>query len=237
MSFALTRSVVALVLLGCLPAFADEWQQRPNEFFEVARVEIREIPATAVELPAPDFRRDLKIGSNPLANIGTVIALGRDLVALGEALYELVLKGKPSVKTEYAPISVLPRVSGQPVDIFDTEGWSSPEKRTYEVKYENLYGVTIVDFKFSVLFSHGGTYNGTGAYLTSVQVVPEYVKVLWGWALDASMRLGGIQNQGTRENPVAGATIILQYTTSSLFENLQRTTSFFITGKGEIKML
>ncbi len=237
MSFALQRSIVAIALLICSTAHADEWQQQPKEFFEVASVQINEVPATSVELPAPEFRRNTKIGTNPLANVGAVIALGRDLVALGEALYQLVLKGKPSVKTEYAPISVLPRVSGQPVDIFETEGWSTPEKRTYEVKYENLYGVVIVEYKFSVLFSHSGTYNGTGAYLTSVQVVPEFVKVLWGWALDSTMRLGGIQNQGTKENPVAGATIILQYTTSSMFENLQRTTSFFITGKGEIKML
>ncbi len=236
MSFAFS-SLVALVLFSSWSAFADEWQQKPRDFFEVASVEIHEIPATGVELPAPEFRKDLKFGPGPLANIGTVIALGRELVALGEALYQLILKGKPSVKTEYAPISVLPRVSGKPVDIFETEGWSTPEKRTYEVKYENLYGVVIVDFKFSVFYSHGGTYNGVGAYLTSVQVVPENVKVLWGWALDASMRLGGIQNQGTRENPVAGATIILQHTTSSMLANVQKTTSFFITGKGEIKML
>jgi hypothetical protein len=239
MVFALRNLVLAVMLIGSNASSANENEgmTESRDFYEIASIEIREISATAVEFPGAPHTRNLKAGVDAIANIGSVIALGRDLVALGEEVYNLVEKGKPTVKTNTAPISVLPRVAGQPVDIFDTENWTAPVKRTYEIKYDNLYGVTIVHFKFSVMYSHGGTYNGVGAYLTSVQVVPEYVKVLWGWNFDATMRLGGIQNQGTSVNPVAGATVMIQYTTSSLLENIQRTTSFFVTGKGELKML
>jgi hypothetical protein len=134
-------------------------------------------------------------------------------------------------------ISLLSRVNREPADIFETEGWKAPVKKTYEIKYENLYGITVVHFKFSVIYSYNGSYNGKGAYLTAVQVVPEYVKSLFGWDFTATMRLGGIQNQGTKANPVAGATILIEYTTSSVLNVFQQVSSFFITGKGYFKLL
>lgn len=209
----------------------------PKEYYQISSVEIEEV-TNFVEIGEPTSNMKSGIlGNNPIENIGRVIALGKDIVALGESVYQLVLKGKPSVKTTYAPISVIPRDGNGPVDIFELEGFSVPVKRTYQIKYNNLYDVTIVHFMFSVIYSYGGSYNGTGAYLTSVQVVPEYLKVLWGWDFNASMKLGGIQNMGTRANPNAGATIMIEYTASSMMNSIQRTTSFFVTGKGSLKQL
>lgn len=168
---------------------------------------------------------------------GRVIAMGKDLVALGESIYQLVIKGKPNTKTSYAPISVIPKVNGQPADVFETEGWSAPVKRTYEIKYRNLYNIAVIQFQYSVMYSYRGTYNGTGAYLTAVQVIPERVKAMFGWDFEATMKLGGLQNQGTRTNPVAGATIMIEYTAKSVMNSISQVNSFFITGKGGFKKL
>lgn len=227
--------LLTTLLLSSL-SYAD--RSRPDGYYKISSVQIEEVTPNYVEID--DSTSHLKggiLGNNPIENIGRVIALGKDLVALGESVYQLVLKGKPSVKSTYAPISVIPRVGGEPADIFELEGFSVPVKRTYQIKYNNLYDVTIVHFMFSVIYSYGGSYNGTGAYLTSVQVVPEYVKVLWGWDFNATMKLGGLQNMGTRSNPVAGATIMIEYTASSMMTAISRNTSFFVTGKGALKQL
>lgn len=228
--------VTTLLLSSLSYAEMSEMTQDKN-YYKISSVEIEEV-TNYVEID--DHTSHLKggvLGNNPVENIGRVIALGKDLVALGESVYQLVLKGKPSVKTTYAPISVIPRIGGQPADIFELEGFSIPVKRTYQIKYNNLYDVTIVHFMFSVIYSYGGSYNGTGAYLTSVQVVPEYVKVLWGWDFNATMKLGGLQNMGSRANPVAGATIMIEYTASSMVNSITRNNSFFVTGKGALKQL
>lgn len=174
---------------------------------------------------------------DPSEKVGKVISVARDLVALGEDIYRLVIKGKPTNQTSYAPISVIPRVDGKNVDILDTENWRAPVKRTYQITYENLYGIDVVTFRYSVIYSYGGSYNGKGAYLTAVQIIPESVRTLFGFDFTATMKLGGIQNQGTRIDPNAGATLLMEYTVSSLMNAMNQVDSFFVTGKGAFKKL
>ncbi|MCM2348496.1 MAG: hypothetical protein NDI69_00655 [Bacteriovoracaceae bacterium] len=174
---------------------------------------------------------------DPVEQAGKVITVSRDLVALGEDLYRLVIKGKPSNQTSYAPLSVIPRVNGQPVDILDTERWRMPVKRSFEVSYQNLYGVDVVTFRYSVLYSSHGQYDGKGAYLTAVQIIPESVRTLFGFDFTATMKLGGIQNQGTKANPIAGATLLIEYTVSSVMNAINKVDTFFVTGLGQFKRL
>lgn len=172
---------------------------------------------------------------DPTERVGKVISVARDLVALGEDIYKLVIKGKPTNTTSYAAISVIPRVNGQPADILDTESWRAPVKRTYEAVYENLYGIDVVTFRYSVIYSYGGSYDGKGAYLTAVQIIPESVRTLFGFDMTATMKLGGIQNQGTKANPIAGATLLMEYTVSSVMVAQNQVDSFFVTGRGGFK--
>ena len=180
---------------------------------------------------APNFKGQIE----RTQKMGKIISVGRDLVALGEDTYRLVTKGKPSNTTSYAPISVIPKVNGQPVDILSTESWTIPEKRTYQVSLENLYGVEVVHFRYSIFYSYNGSYDGVGSYLTAVQVVPEHVKTLFGWDFTATMKLGGILNQGTRAAPIAGATLLLEYTINSGLVALNNTATYFVNGKGAFK--
>ncbi len=154
------RSTFKLLILVGVWLFASASFARTNEkFFQVAKVSMQEVssalltPEKMDELYRKDFRvGDLPTNGNPgaLNTAGKVISVARDLVALGEDVYRLVIKGKPSNKTTYAPISVVPLENGAPVDIMTTEYWRTPVMRTYEVKYENLYGIEVVSFKYKV---------------------------------------------------------------------------------------
>lgn len=176
-------------------------------------------------------------GANSVANVGQVIMIAKELVALGEGIYNLVQKGKPHNTTSYAPISVIPKVGGVYVDIFETENWSMPRKNTYVITYKNLYGMEVVKFKYSVIYSYGGTYNGKGAYITSAIIVPDSIMTSFGFDFSATMKLNGIMNHGTKESPVAGAVLAMQYTVETFIQASLQTDSYHITGKGGFKAL
>ncbi len=170
-------------------------------------------------------------------NTGKVIQTARDIVALGEAIYDLVIKGKPTNVTEYAPISVVPKdpTTKEPVDVFDLEGFSMPSEKNYSASITNGVGKEVVKFSYKVLFSYGGSYNGAGKYLSGVIIVPGSVKTSFGWDFNASMKLSGIMNHGTKADPVAGVMVTMKYQMNSWSSSLERNDTIHITGRGEIK--
>ncbi len=234
-------------LILALAAFSSgAWSNSPgydeSKFYTISSVEVKEISHDIIL--DQDVQRtvsDAYVGNFKSApqieSAGKVIGVARDLVALGEDIYRLVSKGKPNVSTTYDPISVIPKVDGKAVDILDTESWSMPTKRTYTTTLKNVYNIAVVTFRYSIIYSYNGSYNGAGAYITAAQITPDYLNVLWGFDFTATMKLGGIQNQGTRANPVAGATLIMQYTSSNVLNSRTIVDTFFITGRGQFKKL
>ncbi len=53
--------------------------------------------------------------------------------------------------------------------------------------------------------------------------------------MTATMKLGGIQNQGTKAAPIAAATLLMEYTVSSIMVAQNQVDSFFVTGLGQFK--
>ncbi|WP_408097648.1 hypothetical protein ACJVC5_01670 [Peredibacter sp. HCB2-198] len=168
---------------------------------------------------------------------GRVIQTARDFVALGEAIYELVQKGKPKNQTEYAPISVVPRdpMTKEYVDVFDLEGFSMPVEKNYVANIKNKAGAQAVTFTYKVMYSYGGSYNGAGKYLTNVIIIPGSVKTSYGWDFNATMKLSGMMNHGTRAEPVAGIMVTLKYQMNSWSAAYERNDTIHITGNGELK--
>jgi hypothetical protein len=168
---------------------------------------------------------------------GRVIQTARDLVALGEAFYELVKKGRPSNVTEFAPISVVPRdpQTKEYVDPFDLEGFSMPVERSFIAKVKNGSGSEVVNFNYKVIYSYGGSFDGKGKYLTNVMVVPGAVRTSYGWDFNAKMTLSGVMNHGTRANPIAGAMVNIKYQMNSWSAAFERNDTIHVTGAGELK--
>lgn len=208
-----------------------------TKFYEIASVQVSEVSRDVIL--DQDVQRTVneKYFGARLESAGKVIAVARDLVALGESIYTLVAKGKPNVTTASAPISVLPKVGGHAVDILDTEAWAMPTKRTFAVSFKNLYNIEVVSFRYSVIYSYKGSYNGKGAYITAAQIQPDYVNVLIGFDFAATMKLTGIVNQGSRENPIAGATMVMHYTVSNILNSRTQVDTFFVNGRGGFKKL
>lgn len=172
-----------------------------------------------------------------LETAGQVISVARDIVALGEAIYELVKKGKPSNVTEYAPISVVPKdpMSKEIVDIFDLEGFSFPVEKAYVARIRNMVGKEVVQFTYKVMYSYGGSYNGAGKYLSGVIIVPQSVKTTFGWEFNATMKLSGMMNHGTKADPIAGVMLTIKYQMNGWSTAYERNDTIHITGAGQMK--
>ncbi len=246
----ISSSIKLLAIVGLLGVGQSYGQDR--DYLTVKSVKVTKIKQDIINQRISEvvFEKDLgqdrlldlpgmpdKSGHVSTEEVGKVISVTRELVALGEDIYRLVQKGKPVNTTTYAPISVLPKVNGQAVDIFETEGWRLPSKATYEITYKNVYGMEVVKYRYSIIFTYGGTYQGKGAYLTAAQIVPDSVETLWGYTFTASMSLGGIQNHGTKENPVAGAVLAMQYSVETVVKASLTTDMYHITGKGGFNSL
>lgn len=189
--------------------------------------------------PSPTF-------NDRVQQTGSVIQVAKDVVALGEAIYTLVERGRPKVTTEYAPISIVPRDPANPatepgmrnaVDPFDMEGFSFPVEKMITAKVKSPIGKPAVTFKYKVIYSYGGSYEGKGKYLIGINIIPAVVEVGHGWTFDSSMKLTGMMNHGTRENPVAGAMITIKYKMSSMRQSFERNDTIYISGDGSMKAM
>lgn len=206
---------------------------------ETGSLQITDVPSTEKQVIPPTF-------TEGVAAVGSVIGIAKDVVALGEAIYTLVEKGRPKITTEYAPISILPRdptntetdpAKKYAVDPFDMEGFSFPVEKIITSKIKSPFGSEVVTFQYKILYSYGGSYNGRGKYLTGINIIPLKVTAGWGWVLNSSMKFSGMMNHGTRENPIVGAIITVKYNMTNLTRGVERNDTIYITGDGKMKAM
>ncbi len=168
---------------------------------------------------------------------GRVISVAKDFVALGESIYELVKKGRPTNTTSYNAISVVPKdpMTKEAISPFDLEGFSVPEERSFTAVVKNGFDQVVVKFEYQLVYSYGGSFEGKGKYLTGVMVVPKSVHTSFGWDFNATMKLDAIMNHGSKANPVAGALVTIKYQMNSWTSSFERNDTLHVTGAGQVK--
>jgi len=168
--------------------------------------------------------------------VGQVISSARDFVAMGEEIYNLVQKGKPTNTTEHAPLSVVPKdpISKEIIEAFDLEGFSMPVQKKFTTIMKSGFK-EVVRFEYMVVYSYGGSYNGAGKWIAGAEIIPVKVVTKFGWDFNASMKVSGIMNHGTKADPVAGLMMIVKYQMNSWGKAEERNDTFHITGRGEFK--
>lgn len=175
---------------------------------------------------------ELKANRNELNN---VLAVVDKLIALGEKIIPLIEKGRAVYRSKnMEAISVIPNLGPSVNSLAEIANWSYPVTKHFKVVFENLYGIDVVSFVYSVTFQYGGSYGGKGQYLTGVRVATRDVSVMWGFDVDAHSELIQISNVGTTSNVVAGATIEINYTVGNVLNIISTSEAFHVTGDGKI---
>lgn len=167
------------------------------------------------------------------ANIFSEIAID-EVINLGEKVWDIVKEGAPVVTTEINRASALP--AG--VDCWmELSGWQTPKSQLYRVTYQNLYGMTVVDFKFRVIFSYGADVNGKGRYIANATIMPADLHVTWGYNFNAQVHIPLVFNAGTKEAPIAGMQLEVKWNISTPLNYKEKSEVFYITGDGQLQKL
>ncbi len=169
-------------------------------------------------------------------NVREVIGVAKDIIALGKEIYELVIKGRPVNVGEFSPISVVPRdpMTKEALDPFELEMCSLPVEKTFVTTIQNG-GREVVKFAYQVVFVYGCSYNGRGKFIQRAIIQPLTTKVAYGVEFSANLKLSGIMNHGTKDDPVVGAMLTLQYKMNTLSQAFEKNDTIYLSGKGEIK--
>lgn len=165
---------------------------------------------------------------------GQVIGWGRDLVALGEAIYTLVSKGKPTVQTEYTPISIVPRdpITRNYVEPMELEEATAPIKRRFITSAKNGFNQEVVRVEYLLMFQVA-KYNGKGKYILNAVILPN-VKVGYGFDFTSQMKLIGVSNRGKTNDPLVQIALDMHYTIGSMVTGINKHIGISINGNGEI---
>ena len=159
-----------------------------EDYFTIGKVTVTEVDTPIEYL---DDKTDVK-------NLGQAIMVVDKLIALGKKIWAIIEAGRPVLNTNLmTPLSVLPKTDDPDAAFYQMEGWSAPKAVTYRVQYENLFGMTVIAFDYTVIFQYAGKYDGTGNYITGLNVKASNVSVAWGFNFDANSSLVNIANRGS----------------------------------------
>ncbi|OFZ52050.1 MAG: hypothetical protein A2381_05955 [Bdellovibrionales bacterium RIFOXYB1_FULL_37_110] len=198
------------------------------DYFTIASVEIREVNQD-------NQTEKMDKSDDGTSNwLGDIVLIVDQLMAMGKKVWTVIDAGRPVVTAKFKPISVLPYLAQPEISFLSMSNWSIPKVQQYEVVYKNVYGGTVVNFSFMVTFQHDGAYKGIGKYLTGVNIIPSNISVAWGYKFDCKSELMAISNLGTLEGPLAGATIQLDYITSTPLKESRSSIIFHIVGDGRL---
>jgi hypothetical protein len=178
-------------------------------------------------------------GNGSVAGVldGIIMVIDK-LIAIGQKIIPTIKEGKPVVNaTSMAAISVVPKIDAKDPQVFDMADWSIPATKYFKISYKNMLGSEVVSFVYGITYQYAGTYAGKGKYLAGVRVFAKNINVSWGFDLDASSQLIQISNVGSKDSPVAGATVEVTYTVKNIFKVETSSEDFFITGDGGLKKL
>jgi hypothetical protein len=250
--YSASASIIALCLALSIEAFAqdDPYYQIGSATVEevenpdtglirkqektIARIEQR-IRKGRAELASRQRKsEEIAIGDAPLAieaprNIGKVAVIVDEVINIGRKIWPIVEKNKPVVKVAIDNGNALPKgVTGWE----ELEHWQAPRSRTYRVSYQNLFGMDVVNFTYQVIFTYGGSYQGKGRYLSFVAVVPQEIRVLWGFTLNVAAKIVDVTNAGTKDDPVASAHVQVDWSASSVIVEDRGSYGYYMRGDG-----
>lgn len=222
--------VTVCLTISTLPAFATDYSapfftidENSLKIIEIDSGELDPIRAQEVVGDCSDLNGHSKIHGN--LNPGDLV----DLINLGKQVWQVIQNNKPVVNVTDNTANALPRGVACWTDL---ENWNAPRYKTYQITYENLFGMEVMNFKFQLFYSYGGQIHGTGKYLANVTVAPMELDVLWGFQFDAKVEVGKILNIGSHEDPMAGMELAMKWEAKSPLKDSRGQVRYFVQGDG-----
>lgn len=139
------------------------------------------------------------------------------IINFGKKVWSVIESGRPVVNVRQQYANALP----EGVRSDELEKFSPLQFRSYRRHGVNTYGVTVYDVTYTLVHRYGGQYQGRGAYLDNVTVLPQEVQVLWGYTLNFSVENVSTVNLGDRENPIASIAMETSFEVKTVLQELR----------------
>lgn len=223
---------VAVVATISLSAQANNTQK----YFQLSQPKIKDVTA---QYPAVDLQNVVQpcysVQANPADVIGSLTGIGLKIDAIvnfGQKIWNLVLQGRPVANVQLPTANALP----QGTQCWNQlGGWQTPVSRVYNVTYENLLGMEVVNYNYRVVFTPGGNVDGKGKFITNATIMNADLFVLWGFVFEAKGAVPTVLNQGTKENPVAAMQMDMKWKIDSGITYNEGSQIYFVNGFGQMQ--
>jgi len=152
-----------------------------------------------------------------------------DLVNIGKTIWEIVNSNRPVVDINVDQATVVPKGIS---DWQTLQGWRFPATHVYRVTAKNLYGGTVVDCIYRILYNYGGNINGQGHFLNRVTVLPSEINVAWAYTFKMTATIPSIYNVGSSSDPVAAAELLVRWKIDTVVKHLEQANDYVVEGNG-----
>jgi hypothetical protein len=203
------------------------------DYFRAKKVTVTEGVPTAAEIAAGY----LAPTPSTLQTLSAIDLKNLDwnaMVMIGEKVIDILKAGRPVVNIQRDSVAVVP---GGVADWQLLAGWQVPVTKIYNFTIQNYLGMDVVSLRLKVAAMWGGNLSGKGQYLANVNVVPEATRVLWGWNLDLWTENHAPVNAGSVDAPVAGLGFDIRYKATTLINEMDGASAYYVTGDGKINAL
>ena len=237
--------VVAALTLGMASsAFAVD-----KAYFEIKKVKVTEVTdqypqmnVSAVNGLNADCNSSLPLApkfsgekSSDIVNpLNAVELIVDQIINIGKKIFAVIDSGRPVVNLKIDTANALPKGLSCWSDL---SGWNIPQSKVYNVQYENGFGMTVVDYSYRVTYTAGGSADGIGKYITNATFQPANVSVGWGFQLDATAVVPSVFNTGSKQDPVAGMQMNMEWKVTSPVSHEQSVESYFVSGENKLIQL
>jgi hypothetical protein len=174
------------------------------------------------------------INTNPVNPNGTfndtMVKIDR-IVALGERIWNFLVTNKPGADYEVFKTSVVPEGITSWTQLMK---WSKPVSKIYRVEFKNSFGSVSGSFDYRLTYFHSGSFKGKGKFLGQISVVPTNIKLGTDRSLKMRVELASVINFGTEEDPIAGAQIIISWSSPTTLKYEMQSAEYLIYGNGDI---
>jgi len=223
------RDVTAEYEMGFAPDFAPTPTPAPSP----TPVNPLDINPSVNNTGTPIVLPNTTIPNNTLPTGGfndTMVKIDR-IVALGEKVWNFLVTNKPSADYEVFKTSVVPEGITSWMQLMK---WSKPVSKVYRVEFTNAFGASAGGFDYRITYFHSGSYKGKGKFIGQISVVPTNIKLGTDRSLKMRVELASVINFGDEVDPIAGAQVIITWSSPTTTKYQMQSAEYLIYGTGEI---
>ena len=161
------------------------------------------------------------------------INLGQ-IITLGSKIWDFIISNKPNADYSVFKTSAVPEGISSWTQL---QKWAKPVSKVYRVEFTNVFGQSAGGFDYRITYFYGGSYKDKGKFLGQISVVPTNIHLKTDRTLKMNVELASIINFGTVKDPVAGAQVIITWSSPTTTRYEMYSAEYLIYGTGEIEDL